>query len=1151
MEDSRYAVSVELEKIINNWIDHGENSQRLSILPASTGSGKSYAVAKIMGKRALEEKPSVFVYIVHTKENLKVQYDTFVKLNPEAKNRALLLKEDAEMVMEFFARNQSVKRLEDWSEYQRLKHLADAAEEVRKNQNDSSPLDHMSVYRDTINQGKKQLQERLRREYNSLENSYQKNVFKEEISQLFPTANLQKYKAVFLTTQKFMFPLWTLTGSTYLFEAYEPKTAKEEDKTPARLFVDEFDAQKDTILTIFTKAAANNVIDKISFFMNARHILMSSIFLKKYGIDEQQIERVKRRFDDIYREYIDGFSFVYRGHSEELRRYLLRSELSSTFESSEKPLTIRRDDAEELNIVETKENAKDYRFSHMVEAIDKAIWMLSGVGRVVVSKRKQEIFEKKTEGTDEFVPINWIEVRDSILRQFIGEFNHQPGEKSHTFFENLIMGRLDEGLYNILPSMREEFYDRGLSLIQMENVEENTKRSGFNFYAMNQTPENFLVKVANTMHIIGISATASIESAVRNFDLQYMRTKVIVDHPSPEEISRLNTLYIEGKQQGNRAFHVDFVTGDGIGVSEITKRWFRPEYKEEIRKMHDAVNDPYRWEQYVRLMRIYWEYLTQEEIKSFLVLLNLYPKKDGPLNSGILADLFRMMLNANRNNPTIKKGIREYLKKHDPRRIPEGDLFFIANSTTKSKQDFQREIQEEKLGKGRGAFVLSTYQAMGAGRNIQYMVEGKGEKDYDAIYCDLPTNLLVRGYPSEEEKIESLLRLLYQIHALRASQNISRGDFNQFLKHAMTVNTSGWMKISYKNGEDYYNTVMSILIQAVGRLHRVNKPNDPMFIYLDEHFKNAIQNFDTTGHALLPSIMEVIKVAKEEAPEKEGDTAKQQFAQRTADQSAHMNRKIHQMLRVFHSKKEVEKYEAMREFILKNPTTENLSHPYNGLYTPPLPTESKKHYWYKEIDDFGSVEVSLVKRNHPFVEVSPEGARLDILARIPVINMFMEQKGVPLTFDHPHFMTPVVFNNLYKGILGETVGKWMVETYCGATLNHIDPESGHYEFFDYVTEKGIGMDFKYYSEHYAKAVAEIKTLLHGKDGKGGAISKREAMGLDRAVIINIFGSKGQIDSREIVEEGGVSIVPFVINVSNENHPYIDSKMIAKIARLLA
>lgn len=86
-------------------------------------------------------------------------------------------------------------------------------------------------------------------------------------------------------------------------------------------------------------------------------------------------------------------------------------------------------------------------------------------------------------------------------------------------------------------------------------------------------------------------------------------------------------------------------------------------------------------------------------------------------------------------------------------RVKGKDLLYSINS---EDYDAKRVEFIQRLSKGEKLFVISSYNTVGAGQNLQYKAPGNAtivavndydrgdmEKDFDYIYLEKPTNLLV------------------------------------------------------------------------------------------------------------------------------------------------------------------------------------------------------------------------------------------------------------------------------------------------------------------------------------------------------------------------------------------------------------------------
>ena len=91
-------------------------------------------------------------------------------------------------------------------------------------------------------------------------------------------------------------------------------------------------------------------------------------------------------------------------------------------------------------------------------------------------------------------------------------------------------------------------------------------------------------------------------------------------------------------------------------------------------------------------------------------------------------------------------------------------------------------------------------------------------------------------------------------------------------------------------------------------------------------------------------------------------------------------------------------------------------------------------------------------------------------------------------------MSPVLFQNIYKGALGEVAGKFILERELGLALREIeDPEK--FELFDFAADGNIFFDFKHWKGNMQMEERPIRTkILKKLDGAGGK----------RAFIINLF-----------------------------------------------
>ena len=112
--------------------------------------------------------------------------------------------------------------------------------------------------------------------------------------------------------------------------------------------------------------------------------------------------------------------------------------------------------------------------------------------------------------------------------------------------------------------------------------------------------------------------------------------------------------------------------------------------------------------------------------------------------------------------------------------------------------DNKKKEIEKKLSNGEKVFLVSAYQTLGAGQNIQYKIprnfikgidyvsinnlEYQDEyKDFDAIYVDKPTNVFV-NMNNEIIEEEQFIRYLYQVKVLEESGDITNEEAYRDIK---------------------------------------------------------------------------------------------------------------------------------------------------------------------------------------------------------------------------------------------------------------------------------------------------------------------------------------------------------------------------------
>ncbi|CAA9892665.1 hypothetical protein METHB2_780023 [Candidatus Methylobacter favarea] len=189
----------------------------------------------------------------------------------------------------------------------------------------------------------------------------------------------------------------------------------------------------------------------------------------------------------------------------------------------------------------------------------------------------------------------------------------------------------------------------------------------------------------------------------------------------------------------------------------------------------------------------------------------------------------------------------------------EKDSIVVLNS--ENYEECKNKLLSE-LQKGQRKFILSTYQTVGAGQNLQFPIPetadpiqinsfpARPDMDIDGIYLDRPTNLIVNIY-NDTFKDNEFIKYLFQLEFLVENGAISPKAFKSKLDEAFHRYV-GRIKPKRKledftslyNTDAYTRYLNKVIIQAVGRICRSNMKAPTIHILADASIKKHLAGFD-------------------------------------------------------------------------------------------------------------------------------------------------------------------------------------------------------------------------------------------------------------------------------------------------------------------
>lgn len=1034
------------------------NGNGLFLLDPPTGFGKTSAVLEVikdfLSGDSLYSKVKKIFFVTNLKTNLPF-FDLLDKLTEEERGQCFQAKATVDYILERFLNTKiTITGITSSKEYSSLKRDIDAywaiQESLNQNAANNGLRTSLSSLKDKISRDSEpKFRAFIKNNYLAGKSVAEKNKFIDGngwLTSLYPICDIDKYRVIFLTTQKFISPIDTFRRLP--FYSYNDAITKD-----SIVFIDEFDSTKDILLKQIVEDGLKNRTDLISLFLDL-HFALDNIVLPKELLRTSEYHKKKVEKGEWhdsqwhYDHWRQEFKKVYNIHK---LSYILKS---VDFANGRAFLY---DDGRYFNVF--KDSSKKFIYVELDTNSDS------------LSLRAKEF-------TGESMPINrvlrdiefcidgFIEALFFIYNNYL--YYKNEGKKSYeTKFT------VEEAIYTVLDALnlKEEQKQYIYSKIQRSDfiftrLEKDTgMRRGFNFteiedsnyhdtksvvrnYNFSTTPEDIIFRLANNALVVGISATAKVYTCIGNYDYEYLKTKlkdklIEIDVAAQNRIAAAFNGLI-GKLHGQYQIHTKVVDNfncftDRERCIELINLLFQNELKQKYLKiLDDQKIQSYYYAMELKLAYIYRE-IFENDIYSFIAFVNRFPKPSEVFDSDRLFGMF-----------------------HDLK-VQNGYSDIHVETVNSQEFSYKFEAIKKKLSEGERVFVITTYQTIGSGKNIQYSIPERqrdrvimdpadthGTKDFEGVYLLTPTNLIQALNFNSESKYNELSIFLFQQEYLYQHDHLTFSQMKSNISNAFRIIFFGETNIFYKTNGDLDLHTLKISEQAVGRLCRCRNKNKHIYVYADYDVIERVQ--DACKHDS-PQLMNeefkaLLGVQLSPAFPKE---MLQKFSQQSKD--AYM--KISKAARyVRYSEGNVTKWQELREFVLRNPTCDNPGK-YEEYY---FKFDDKiSGYAYKK-DKYHNITDLRVSSKGNMQYVSEEDCELPIISSIEHVKKYFAEKGYSTVFKKAQYiMSPSLYQQVYLGALGEVVGKFILERILGYDFENLDTEC--YEFFDYKI-KNVYFDFK-------------------------------------------------------------------------------------------
>lgn len=1115
-----------MQKAIENFCQKRENG--LFLLDMPTGFGKTYNVLEFIAENYDTEKyeNTKFFFVTTLKKNLPFEdlRERFKLKNKEEdfEKKCIRIEANAEKVIERLESLEKSgkipKRITSKDQFKKLLKNVQTVCTYRnrdsqfKDENIASMIKNIEI---SIQEtGEPGLRSLIIEDLSIFKTPTQKlkaiktNDEYKWIGELYPAVFSRDKQIYFLTIDKFVSGNTTIIEPTYSF--YNHSIIEK-----SIIFIDEFDATKERILNKIIKKGLNQPVNYQQLFSQIYSAINTKSFptelttdsmshqhnMKQYATAkscDEVLNECVRVFKDCNNKFNMKYSFRTDNDNGDIRtRNFLFNDLTyhSVLSNKNTYIEIIVDQKAKQNWIHfTKQKLNDSQLSvlDLLSSVKGCITYFQN-GCRQLAKNYKHLQDERNNSEDEFTFQNAI---TSVLSEF------QIDKEFIRYLTPLIlseqkMNRKKQSLLDNQLSpleLEHSIYNNGFRYFVFKDDPSHNMQSEIRLYDFSDTPEKILLRMAQKARVIGISATATIDTVLGNYSQEYLKRMLQDDYYvlPREDRERLENSFADSTKNYSKVdIQVNPISCDEEIRKELEEIYDNERiinYYTEKLEMHFGTSD-FAIRRFLKIIKAMKAFIVNDEVKSFLCLCNKLTK-EGKTDFDLI--LFREM---------AKDIIEEAGLEYD-----EDKLVVSINS-----EDYDAQYNEiiEHLSNGKKLFVLSSYQTIGAGQNLQYRkpenvdvvqvndnVRELLEKDFDCIYLEKPTNIVVNVFWNKIISEETLIRFIFEMEFLMENNEVSRvagiHDIKEIFKKIDSNAKANLLSNRYETCS-VQNAALRVLIQAVGRICRTGLKNKNIHIYLDEAILKEIDMTAVKTRMVNPEFAKIIEKGKNYNVDLTDVSLLR--IENQANSASLKSMLIINKLRYNWDEKNINLWKRLREQVLKHPTIDkheiekNLNYKSIYLQAP----EKTSGYSYSQEGDYQKNITVKFDDSMP-QKVSEEDARLQELLRIPELKAYFEEKGYATEFTPSEYLlTPPMFNNIYKAALGEVAGKHILEENLGCELQEVSEDV--FEFFDFKIGDDVYVDFKHWKD---------TMVVDAKKAKEKIIQKLNACNGKRAVIINIL-----------------------------------------------
>lgn len=1095
----------ELYKLFNKHIKQLGNNG-LSIIDAATGYGKTFQARRFIAENMNERK---FIFLVPQKKlflniNEKNEFLEIVKKNLSYEPIICEITPTIDTFKKYFLSISSDDIFAKIENKDKIRKIIIAMNESKNNE-------YTQLFIENFNKEEIQFRHRLikilksksafkkNKECEGLE-AYNKQAIisffndYDWIEKLYPSVLLPYANFIQMTIQKAYFPIDTLW-----FGHHEISNNYDQVFKDFIVFIDEFDATKEAlqeiIISNITSKERVNLFKTIKYIYNSISNICSKKVLPKdfYG---QRKEEICNEINEFYKKLKEGYEkYNLKGtlkfiHNEKKDRFLFRDKKVIDV-TKNKELVLKYNEEDNVNYVELfTSNSNDVSLEKVCDFIfDELKEFTILIARI--SKNYFEYIKNLHKGED----YSLLEIISSIVTEL------NIGQMAEEYFINQVYQYLTFTM-KLKKNIDGDFLDFGFQYFCMENDFAHDLSTDVYYYHFNELPEHFVLGIACKNIVIGLSATATLKTYVKNYDVNFLCKKLgnSFIQINKEEIDLLSKDFEQNEKTNinieyfNNQKQINTISIFKEMLSKIDLYYERIQWSEIFKNDSIYGKKSYRLQTYYNLLEVFKKYC-EFKIHGMICFLNFKIDDTEEIEFNKLSEALVAF--------SEEKGHKCRVFALDSKKFDD------------EYNNVKSYLKQENV------FIISTYKTLALGKNLQYKTLDDEEKDLDGIYLDDVSYIL----PSVEEKNEkSLAEYLYAIEYLKSELIVNKySNFQKYITEGFKkyLTGKGTLSIEHDAIKAKDAIVSKYAIQSIGRICRTKNKSKQIYIYMHQDIKESLsrKKEELLSRMLNYEFRSILNkldiIEEEEMPE---------YTIENNYNNSKSHFKITYLSYNWWTNLKRKEWIELREQVLKFPTklTNNHYRIYYCQFKNPI---NKYRYQTIRLSDnklkFYNITETDISTNYSNI-VSCESSRLKEMLKSKYVYDYFVKHNYAIDFEKGiYIINPVTFQRIYKGAVGEVAARAILEG-KGLTLKEIK-DNKHFEKFDYYYGS-IFYDMKNWNENFTQQKDELLKKITKKAIKCGA---------KRVFIINVLKNNYKDNHGTTFDEKIIYEIPWLYDSEND------------------